>query len=73
MRFPDIVIMHDLFQRGMVGIVCDCARCPTGQTLEVKNYFDDACPTTTGQIYEGSSFIQLNTICKCMDEEFKKM
>lgn len=38
-----------------------------------RNYFDDACPTTTGQIYEGSSFIQLNTISKCMDEEFKKM
>ena len=38
-----------------------------------RNYFDDACPTTTGQIYEGSSFIQLNTISKCMDEEYKKM
>lgn len=24
-----------------------------------------------GQIYEGPSFIQLNTIAKCMDDEFK--
>lgn len=26
----------------------------------------------TGQIYEGTSFVQLNTIAKCMDEEQKK-
>lgn len=26
----------------------------------------------TGQIYEGTSFIQLNTIAKCMDEEQQK-
>ena len=25
-----------------------------------------------GQIYEGTSFIQLNTIAKCMDDEWKK-
>ena len=24
-----------------------------------------------GQIYEGPSFIQLNTIAKCMDDEYK--
>lgn len=26
----------------------------------------------SGQIYEGTSFIQLNTIAKCLDKEYKK-
>ncbi len=27
--------------------------------------------TLTGQIYEGTSFIQLSTIAKCLDKEFE--
>ena len=27
--------------------------------------------TISGQIYEGTSFIQLDTIAKCLDKEFK--
>jgi len=35
----------------------------------VEKFYRDS---KIGQIYEGTSFIQLNTICKCMDDEFKK-
>jgi short/branched chain acyl-CoA dehydrogenase len=35
----------------------------------VEKYYRDS---KIGQIYEGTSFIQLNTIAKCMDEEQKK-
>jgi short/branched chain acyl-CoA dehydrogenase len=37
--------------------------------LMVHQQYFFYCP---GQIYEGTSFIQLNTIAKCMDEEQKK-
>lgn len=35
----------------------------------VEKFYRDS---KIGQIYEGTSFIQLNTIAKCLDEEFKK-
>ena len=38
---------------------------------QAKSTVHNAIYAHAGQIYEGPSFIQLNTIAKCMDDEFK--
>ena len=40
-------------------------------TVESVQKGNVKCVSDAGQIYEGPSFIQLNTIAKCMDDEFK--
>ena len=50
---------------GRMNIWCTCI--PYSLTAVTMS-----CLFISGQIYEGTSFIQLNTIAKCLDEEFKK-